>query len=173
MQTGSFTKSPAKEGSAEATPFAIFALLKHTGRADEDNEKKRAMLKKIRHIGLAVSDLEEARTFFGEIFDLHVSEREEFGELRFSFIPFEGTDMELLQSTTPEGQIAKFISKRGQGIHHIALEVDDIQAELDRLKSRGVSLINDKPYLNAHKEQVAFIHPKSTFGVLIELVQSE
>ena len=130
------------------------------------------MIKKIRHIGLAVSDLEEATTFFSETFDFPVSKVEGFGELRFSFIPFKGTAMELLQSTTPDGQIAKFISKRGQGIHHIALEVDDIQAELDRLNSKGVKLINEKPYLNAHKELVAFIHPKSTFGVMIELVQS-
>ncbi len=130
------------------------------------------MIKKIRHIGLAVSDLEEAGAFFNETFDLPVSDQEGFGELRFSFVAVEGTDMELLQSTTPEGQIAKFISKKGQGIHHIAFEVDDIQSELDRLKAKGVNLINEKPYLNAHKELVAFIHPGSTFGVLIELVQS-
>ncbi len=130
------------------------------------------MIKKIRHIGMAVNDLEEAGAFFNETFDLPVSDQEGFGELRFSFIAFEGTEMELLQSTTPEGQIAKFISKKGQGIHHIAFEVDDIQAELDRLKAKGVNLINEKPYLNAHKELVAFIHPRSTFGVLIELVQS-
>ena len=90
-------------------------------------------------------------------------EQENFGELIFSFIPFnEGADLELLQSTTPEGQ----------GIHHIALEVDDIQAELDCLKDKGVKLINEKPYLNAHKELVAFIHPRSIFGVLIELIQT-
>jgi methylmalonyl-CoA/ethylmalonyl-CoA epimerase len=81
------------------------------------------------------------------------------------------TDLELLQSTTPEGQIAKFIQKRGQGIHHISFEVDDIQAELDRFKAKGLKLINEKPYLNAHQDLVAFIHPKSTFGVLIELIQ--
>jgi methylmalonyl-CoA epimerase len=100
-------------------------------------------------------------------------EQENFGELIFSFIPFnEGADLELLQSTTPEGQVAKFIKKKGQGIHHIALEVDDIQAELDCLKDKGVKLINEKPYLNAHKELVAFIHPRSIFGVLIELIQT-
>jgi len=76
-----------------------------------------------------------------------------------------------LQSTTPDGQIAKFISKKGQGIHHIAFEVDDIQDELDRLKGKGVRLINEKPYVNAHEDLVAFLHPKSTFGVLVELIQ--
>jgi methylmalonyl-CoA/ethylmalonyl-CoA epimerase len=83
----------------------------------------------------------------------------------------EGTNLELLQSTQADGQIAKFIQKRGQGIHHISFEVDDIQAELDRLKAKGIKLINEEPYLNAHKELVAFIHPKSTYGILIELIQ--
>jgi lactoylglutathione lyase/methylmalonyl-CoA/ethylmalonyl-CoA epimerase len=131
------------------------------------------MIKKISHIGLAVNNLEEARKFFQENFVLDSSEQESFGELLFSFIQFEGTDLELLQSTTSDGQIAKFIQKRGQGIHHIALEVDDIQAELDRLKAKGIKLINEKPYLNAHKELVAFLHPKSTLGVLVELIQTQ
>ncbi|MBW2203425.1 MAG: VOC family protein, partial [Deltaproteobacteria bacterium] len=82
---------------------------------------------------MCLDNLDEARAFFSENFALPVLEQESFGELLFSFIPVEGTDIELLQSTTPEGQIAKFISKKGQGIHHIAFEVDDIQAELDRL----------------------------------------
>ena len=130
------------------------------------------MIKKISHIGIAVDNLDEARAFFKETFALPVLEQESFGELLFSFIPVEGTDIELLQSTTPEGQIAKFISKKGQGIHHIAFEVDDIQTELDRLNAKGVRLINEKPYLNAHKDLVAFLHPKSTFGVLVELIQT-
>ena len=129
------------------------------------------MIKKITHIGLAVDNLEEARTFFQNNFGLDVSDQESFGELLFSFISMGETDLELLQSTTPEGQIAKFIQKRGQGIHHISFEVDDIQAELDRFKAKGLKLINEKPYLNAHQDLVAFIHPKSTFGVLIELIQ--
>jgi len=131
------------------------------------------VIKKISHIGLAINNLEEASRFFRENFDLPVSEQENFGELIFSYIPFEGSELELLQSTEAEGQIAKFIQKRGQGIHHIALEVDDIQTELDRLKANGLKLINEKPYLNAHKELVAFIHPKSTFGMLVELIQSK
>ena len=131
------------------------------------------MIKKVSHIGLAVEDLEEARAFFAENFDLSGSKNETFGELLFSFLPVGGTNLELLQSTQPEGQIAKFIKKRGQGIHHISFEVDDIQFELDRLKEKGLQLINEKPYLNAHKELVAFIHPKSTFGILIELIQTK
>ena len=129
------------------------------------------MIKGISHIGVAVDDLEKARAFFKENFALPVSDRESFGELLFSFIPIEGTDIELLQSTTLDGQIAKFIKKKGQGIHHMAFEVDDIQAELDALKGKGVKVINEKPYLNAHEDLVAFLHPKSTFGILVELIQ--
>ena len=129
------------------------------------------MIKKVSHIGLAVENLEEANDFFRENFNLSNSGQENFGELLFSFIPMEGTNLELLQSTDPDGQIAKFIQKRGQGIHHIAFEVDDIQGELDRLKTKGIKLINEKPYRNAHKELVAFLHPKSTFGVLVELIE--
>lgn len=131
------------------------------------------MIKKVSHIGLAVENIEEARTFFKENFGLANSEKENFGELLFSFIPMKGTNLELLQSTQQDGQIAKFIEKRGQGIHHISFEVDNIQAELDRLKGKGLKLINEKPYLNAHEELVAFIHPKSTFGILIELIQAK
>ena len=131
------------------------------------------MIKKIKHIGVAVDNLQTARDFFQETFGLTTSDQENFGELLFSFIPMEGTNLELLQSTEADGQISKFIQKRGQGVHHIALEVDDVQAELDRLKAKGLKLINEKPYRNAHQDLVAFIHPKSTFGVLIELVQCD
>jgi len=131
------------------------------------------MIKKISHIGIAVENLEGAKKFFEENFSLPSSEKESFGELLFSFISFEdeGARLELLQSTTAEGQMAKFIGKKGPGIHHIALEVDDVQAELDRLQAKGIQLINQKPYRNAHQELVAFIHPKSTNGILIELIQ--
>lgn len=129
------------------------------------------MIRKVSHIGLAVENLDEARAFFKDTFGFSTSDQENFGELIFSFIPLEGTNLELLQSTEEGGQIAKFIQKRGQGMHHISLEVDDIQGELDRLKAKGLLLINETPYLNAHKDLVAFIHPKSTFGILIELIQ--
>ena len=130
------------------------------------------MIKTVSHIGIAVEDLEEARTFFKEKFGLDSAEHEDFRDLIFSFAEVGGANLEFLQSIDPQGVIAKFIKKRGQGVHHIALEVDDIQKELDSLKEKGVQLINERPYLNAHKELVAFVHPKSTFGVLIELIQS-
>ncbi len=129
------------------------------------------MIKKVKHIGLAVRDLDNAADFFRKHFHFPVSGQESFGELIFSFIPVQGTSLELLQSTSNDGQIAKFIQKKGEGVHHIAFEVDDIQAELDRLKGEGLILINEKPYLNAHQDLVAFIHPKSTHGVLVELIE--
>ncbi len=130
------------------------------------------MIKKVSHIGLAVKNLKEARDFFQENFGFSFSDQENLGEMIFSFVPFdEGTDLELLQSTTADGIISKFIQKKGEGIHHISFEVDDIQAELDRLKEKGLTLINEKPYPNAHEDLVAFIHPKSTFGILVELIQ--
>jgi methylmalonyl-CoA/ethylmalonyl-CoA epimerase len=131
------------------------------------------MIKKISHIGLAVEDVEKAGSFFSKALGHGVSEKEGFGELRFSFLDFQDTTIELLQSTTPQGEIAKFLQKRGQGVHHISFEVDHIQEELDRLKAMGVALIHEKPYLNAHKDLVAFLHPKSTFGVLVELIQKK
>ena len=131
------------------------------------------MIRRIHHIGIAVEDLGAARRFFQENFKLQPSERESFGELDFAFIPTGDTALELLQSTTEQGVISKFINKRGQGVHHITFEVDDIQAELDRLKRNGINLINEKPYRNAHDELVAFIHPKSTYGILIELLQKD
>jgi len=130
------------------------------------------MIKRISHIGIAVSDLEEASRFFEDVFNLSSTAFENFGELRFSFLPLDGTNLELLQSTTDEGVISKYIQKKGQGVHHLSLEVDDIRAELDRLKEKGIQLINEEPYRNAHDEWVAFIHPKSTYGILVELIQS-
>ena len=132
------------------------------------------MIKKISHIGVAVADLEQVGKFFTDNFALAESGRGSFGELLFSFVSCgdDGTRLELLQSTTDEGQIAKFLGKRGEGIHHIALEVDDIQKELDSLKSKGIKLINETPYRNALGELVAFVHPKSTHGILIELLQN-
>lgn len=131
------------------------------------------MIKRIHHIGIATENLDEVSEFFKQNFSLQPNARESFGELNFRFIPVDGASLEILQSTTEGGVISKFIEKNGQGVHHITFEVDDIQAELNRLKENGVSLINEQPYRNAHNELVAFIHPKSTHGMLIELLQSD
>lgn len=129
------------------------------------------MIKGVSHIGIAVDNLEEARALFKSISGRESTEPETFGELRFSFVPLGDIYIELLESTTPDGVISKFIDKKGEGVHHISLKVDDIEAELLEIKSKGFQLINEKPYFNAHKNLVAFLHPKSTRGVLVELIQ--
>ncbi len=129
------------------------------------------MIKGIAHIGIAVENLEKARDLYKNVFGLESSEPEHFGELIFSFVPVGKTHVELLESTTPDGVIKKFIEKRGEGVQHLAFEVEDIEAELSSLKSKGVQLIHEKPYPNAHGDLVAFLNPKSTQGVLIELIQ--
>ena len=129
------------------------------------------MIKGVSHIGVAVENLENARDLYEKIFVKESSEPEWFGEIRFSFVPFGNTHIELLESTAPDGVMRKFIEKRGEGVHHISFEVDDIVAELAALKAKGVQLINEKPYLNAHQNLVAFVNPKSTKGVLVEFIQ--
>lgn len=129
------------------------------------------MIKGVSHIGIAVENLAEARKLYQKIFSRESSEPEWFGELQFSFIPFGNTHVELLESTTPDGVMRKFIEKRGEGIHHISFEVDDIESELAALKAKGAQLLHEKPYFNAHKNLVAFINPRSTRGVLVELIQ--
>jgi methylmalonyl-CoA/ethylmalonyl-CoA epimerase len=129
------------------------------------------MIKGVSHIGIGVKNLDEAKDFFKKTFSSECSETESFGELRFSFVPFGNTHVELLESTTPEGVIRKFIDKKGEGVHHISYEVDDIEAEMAVLKAKGIEFVTPKPYPNAHKDLVVFMHPKSTKGVLMELIQ--
>jgi methylmalonyl-CoA/ethylmalonyl-CoA epimerase len=129
------------------------------------------MIKSISHIGIAVENLEKARDLYKTVFSKDSSEPEFFGELKFSFVPFGNTHVELLESTTPEGVIRKFIDKKGEGVHHISYEVDDLEAEVVALKARGADFVTEKPYFNAHKDLVIFLHPKSTKGVLTELIQ--
>ncbi len=129
--------------------------------------------KKIDHIGIAVSDLEASKRFYETSLGLKVQHEEVLGDMNIAFIPVGETNIELIQSTSEDGVIAKFIAKRGEGIHHIAYEVEDIEASLDRLKSQGVRLVDETPRSGAHGKKVAFIHPKSTNGVLSELVSQK
>ena len=132
-------------------------------------------IKRIDHIAIIVEHIEESLEFWRDTLGLDLSHIEDVPDQQsiVAFLPTGDTALELLQSTTEQGVISKFINKRGQGVHHITFEVDDIQAELDRLKHNGINLINEKPYRNAHDELVAFIHPKSTYGILIELLQKD
>jgi methylmalonyl-CoA epimerase len=129
------------------------------------------MIKGISHIGIAVKDLDEAMAYYSKVFGLGCSEPETFGEMRFSFVPFPDTRIELLESTTAEGVIRKFIDKKGEGVHHLSYEVDDIEGEVAALKAGGMEFVTEKPYLNAHQDLVIFLHPRSTKGVLTELIQ--
>jgi len=129
--------------------------------------------KKIDHIGIAVKNLGAAKSFYEESLGLKIDHEETIGEMRIAFVPVGEVNVELIQSTTEEGVIAKFIAKRGEGIHHIAYKVDDLDGTLEKLKQRGVKLVDEKPRPGAHGTRVAFLHPKSSNGVLTELVSTQ
>lgn len=133
------------------------------------------MIKRIHHIRFGVQNFEEAR-FFENISQLEPGQTPKFRELEFACLPLEGAHPELLHSTTLYGVIQKSIEKRGPGIHNVAREVNDIQAEGDRLKEHDVRLINENPCLNAHQKLVAFMHPGSTLapdGVVGRFIRRE
>ncbi|MFD0863208.1 methylmalonyl-CoA epimerase [Sungkyunkwania multivorans] len=130
-------------------------------------------MKKIEHIGIAVKDLNIANDVFAKLMGTphyKVEEVESEG-VRTSFFKSGPNKIELLEATRPESPIAKFIEKRGEGIHHIAFDVEDIEAEIARLKEEGFVVLNEKPKKGADNKLVAFLHPKTTNGVLIELCQ--
>ena len=125
------------------------------------------------HIGIAVANLEEALRFYRDALGLEIETPEEVPSqrVRAHFIPAGESALELLEATDPESPIARYVARRGPGLHHITLRVDDIVGALARLKSRGVRLIDDTPRPGAHGSLVAFIHPSSAHGVLVELKQ--
>ncbi len=130
-------------------------------------------LLRIEHIGIAVKNLSTAEKIYGNLLGTASYKREEVESegVITSFFRAGGNKIELLESTKPDGPIAKAIEKRGEGIHHIAFEVADIEAEMERLRSLGFQLLNEKPKRGADNKFVCFIHPKSTNGVLVELCQ--
>lgn len=130
---------------------------------------------RVDHIGIAVKNLEESKKFYTEVLGLKVHGEDEVVEqqkVKVCFIPSGDSEIELLESTSPEGPIAKFIEKNGEGIQHIALYVDDLNAALAELKEKGVRLIDESPRYGAGGKNIAFIHPKATGGVLLELCES-
>ncbi|HPE88382.1 MAG TPA: methylmalonyl-CoA epimerase [Spirochaetia bacterium] len=131
------------------------------------------MVVKVDHIGIAVSNLEETLKVYTDLLgmELHGTETVEEQKVKTAFLPVGDSEIELLESTAPDGPIAKFIEARGQGIQHIAFKVDDIEAALAELKAKGVRLIDEKPRYGAGGARIAFLHPKATNGVLIELCQ--
>ena len=130
-------------------------------------------MEKIEHIGIAVKNLEESNKLFAALFGkphYKVEEVESEG-VKTSFFEAGPNKIELLEGTTPESPISKFIEKKGEGIHHIAFAVSDIYAEIERLKGEGFKMIHEQPKAGADGKIIAFLHPKATNGVLIELCQ--
>ena len=123
------------------------------------------------HIGIAVAELDESLAFFRDALDLEVTAVEEVASqrVRAHFVSVGSTALEILEATADDSPIARFVSRRGPGLHHITLRVDDLNAALAELKQRGVRLIDEAPRLGAEGARVAFIHPSSAHGVLVEL----
>jgi len=133
------------------------------------------MVTKVDHIGIAVSNLEESLKLYTEVLGLklHGTETVEEQKVKVAFLPLGDTEIELLESTAPDGPIAKFIETKGQGIQHIAYRVKDIEKALAEMKAKGIRLIDETPRYGAGGAKIAFLHPKSTNGVLIELCQRD
>ncbi|HHW17684.1 MAG TPA: methylmalonyl-CoA epimerase [Firmicutes bacterium] len=131
------------------------------------------MLKRIHHLGIAVKDLELAKKTLEDALGLVTSAVEEVPtqKVRVAFVPVGESRLELLEPTQEDSTVQKFLETRGEGFHHIAFETDDLEADLKKAESHGLRLIDKEPRPGAHGTKVAFIHPKSTFGLLIELVQ--
>jgi methylmalonyl-CoA/ethylmalonyl-CoA epimerase len=133
------------------------------------------MIKKIEHIGIAVKNLKESNALFAKLFgrEHYKVEAVESEGVSTSFFMLGDTKIELLEATGENSAIAKFIEKKGEGIHHIAYEVDNIEAEMARLKNEGFELIHQQPKDGADNKRICFLHPKSTNGVLVELCQEK
>jgi len=125
------------------------------------------------HIGIAVKDLDAALGVFRDLFGLSFKGIEEVPEQRVkvAFLPVGDTKLELLAATGPQGPVAKFIERRGEGVHHIALHVEDLEKTMAQLKEQGIRFIDEEPRQGAGGARIAFVHPKSTYGVLVELCE--
>ena len=130
------------------------------------------MIKKIDHIAIVVHNIEEALQVYEGALGLELAEVKEAPEqaVRIAFLPVGESEIELVEPLTTDSGVARFLEKRGEGLHHICLEVEDIEAALRDLAAKGVRLIDEQPRQGAHG-RVAFLHPKSTHGVLIELIE--
>ena len=130
-------------------------------------------IKKINHIAVVVDDMEKTLSFWRDALgiDLHELRDVPAEKSRVAFLPLEGSEVELVVPTSNDSGIAKYLSKRGPGMHHICLEVDDIVGMLAQLREKGVRLINEEPRTAADGKMYAFIHPESTSGVLVELYE--
>ena len=130
------------------------------------------MIKNIDHVGVAVKDLRETIRFFETVLGLKPTKEVEKQDMRFAFIPVGDGEIELIEPTDPKHSIAKFIEERGEGIHHIALQVERIEQVLGKLREKGIKLIDEKPRIGAHGVNIAFVDPESAKGILIELCEA-
>jgi methylmalonyl-CoA/ethylmalonyl-CoA epimerase len=130
-------------------------------------------VKRIDHIAVVVSDVDAALSFWRDALGMELSHLEDVPaeKSQVAFLPVGESEIELVLPTDPDTGLARYLEKRGPGMHHICLEVDDIQTMLDRLKDKGVQLINDRPLTGSNGKKYAFIHPKSAFGVMVELYE--
>jgi methylmalonyl-CoA/ethylmalonyl-CoA epimerase len=128
---------------------------------------------KIDHLGIAVNSIDEGKNFWTDVLGLKFegSETVEAQKVTTAFFPVGESEVELLESTSPDGPVAKFIEKKGQGIQHVAFRVDNIETALEELKEKGIRLIDEKPRMGAGGAKIAFLHPKATQGVLVELCE--
>jgi methylmalonyl-CoA/ethylmalonyl-CoA epimerase len=128
---------------------------------------------KIDHLGIAVNSIEDGKSFWSDILGLSFEGTETVTEQKVTtaFFPVSESEVELLESTAPDGPVAKYIAKRGQGIQHVAFRVEDIESALAELKEKGVRMIDEKPRMGAGGAKIAFLHPKATGGVLVELCE--
>jgi len=133
------------------------------------------MIKKIDHIGIAVNSIEEAGKLYEALLGLKITKTEVVAEqkVKVAFLPLGDCEVELLESTDPDGPIAKYIAAKGEGVQHIAFRVENIEAALATLKESGVRLIDEQPRRGAGGAKIAFLHPKETFGTLLELCERE
>ncbi len=131
------------------------------------------MFIKIEHIGIAVKDLQKSNELFSKLFgkDHYKIEKVESEHVSTSFFMLGDTKIELLEASSPDSAIAKFIEKKGEGIHHIAYAVDDLVEEMQRLENEGFEILNKEPKKGADNKLICFLHPKSTNGILVELCQ--
>lgn len=132
-------------------------------------------MRKIEHIGIAVADLEKSNELFARLLGKSHFKTElvEGQGVETSFFQVGETKVELLQATSPDSLISKFIDRKSEGVHHIAFDVEDIVAEVERLKAEGFEILNETPKLGADNKLVVFLHPRSTNGVLVELCQEK
>lgn len=123
------------------------------------------------HIGIAVKSIDEALNFWEGTLGIKCHGVEEVADqkVKTAFLPIEDTEVELLEGTSPDSPVSKFIEARGEGIHHLAIRVENLEAALAELKEKGVRLIDEKPRLGAGGAKIAFLHPKATGGILLEL----